>query len=81
MAHPALPQFSVNPVTAQTFFREPMGPDWTDWYPLPPSDYHPLRPFSHNVGGFLLSCINPPYLFAPTVLLRWAQQLVACSSA
>lgn len=53
MAHSQPPfdrQFHVDPVTSQTFFREHIAGSWGMWRPLAPSDFHPPRPTSHNVG-------------------------------
>lgn len=53
MAHPEPPherQFHVDPVSSQTFFREFADGFWGMWRPLEPSDFHPPRPASHNVG-------------------------------
>lgn len=47
-------QFHVDDFTAQTFYQEPTnGVDEPKWIPLPPSDYHPPRPESHNVRTFI----------------------------
>ena len=47
-------QFRVDGFTAQTFYQEPAnGVDEPKWILLPPSDYYPPRPESHNVGIFI----------------------------
>ena len=43
-------QFFTDPVTAQTFYREPINGVYSPWMPLGPSDYHPPRPETHNVS-------------------------------
>lgn len=45
-------QFFVHPVTAQTFYWEPVNGTYSQWTALDPSDYHPPRPESHNVRRF-----------------------------
>jgi len=49
-------QFHVDPVTAQTFFREHVNGIWGMWRPLEASDFHPPRPAAHNVRVFM----DPP---------------------
>lgn len=46
-------RFFVDPITAQTFYREPVNGMYSPWMPLNPSDYHPSRPESHNVRNFV----------------------------
>ena len=42
-------QFFVDPFTTQTFYREPINGTYSPWTPLNPSDYHPMRPATHDV--------------------------------
>ena len=83
MAQSALPEFQVHPYTSQTFFREPAGPTWTQWRPLPPSDHHPPRPSSHDVSARLalmhnavLLIINSSSLLAQITWLRSLSMVV-----
>lgn len=60
-------QFHVDPVTAQTFFREHVNGIWGMWRPLEPSDFHPPRPAAHNVGSHgpsLVFVANPSHLYS-----------------
>ena len=70
MAHSELThdrQFHVDPVTAQTFFREHTHGVWGMWRPLEPSDFHPPRPATHNVGVLMDLCFmlitNPSHAY------------------
>lgn len=46
-------QFQVDNNTTQIFYREPVNGVYSQWTPLPPSDYHRTRPETHNVRKFV----------------------------